>query len=302
MNREAAVPSADSFLRCVNCRGVCEICAPLPKCGKILKTIMKWEWMVYSLEFNAVSGSEAQKRAQQDFDDLQNETAGRDVGRIERFLNGQSNHPSSEKARRKEREAEMSRFMALMSDPVYAKLYEDTGKKLLDTRQFLDDAREQLAALRAKANAEHHDILSRAAHLPDGTLVFRGEDGRAYLRNGELSDDPNAQDIIWRDDQATLAEIQRSDAQTQKIDAFESKLNQADQQLGDMTERYEDTDNPPSTEDLQDMQKRMQDMKEGLTRDLKGLGEQVSPNDAPENAPQKDIAIGSNPVIGLDNF
>ena len=190
--------------------------------------------------------------------------------------------------------------MALMSNPAYAKLYEDTGKKLLDTRQFLDDAREQLAALRAKANAEHHDILSRAARLPDGTLVFRGEDGRAYLRNGELSDDPNAQDIIWRDDQATLAEIQRSDAQTQKIDAFEGKLNQADQQLGDMTERYEDTDNPLSADELQGMQDDLKDLQGSLASDLEALTDMKEPHAADQPIPNMpSLTTGMKGMEGL---
>lgn len=50
---------------------------------------------MYCEVFNAVSGIEAQKRAEIDYDDLQNEVAGRDVGRIERFLTGGERVPEA---------------------------------------------------------------------------------------------------------------------------------------------------------------------------------------------------------------
>ncbi len=68
--------------------------------------------MVYAEEFNKVSGSEAQRRAQLDFDDLQNEVAGRDVGRIRRFLTGEQHNPEAIDKRRQERDTAL--FIALM--------------------------------------------------------------------------------------------------------------------------------------------------------------------------------------------
>lgn len=247
---------------------------------------------MYSLEFNAVSGSEAQKRAQRDFDDLQNETAGRDVGRIERFLNGESNHPNSEKARRKEREAEMSRFMALMSDPVYAKLYEDWGKKLNETRQFLDDARDQLAKFRASIEAERLDIDARAMRLPDGTLVYRGDDDRAYNRDGTLSENPDAQDIIWREDSARLSESQRNDDRAGRADRLEQKLDHADIAVGDMTERRADTTNPKtSPEGIEAEMQGLDDIKGGIAGDLAGLKSDSFPRYEPADAQGLSITL-----------
>tara|TARA_B100000378_G_scaffold274122_1_gene268093 strand:- start:96 stop:857 length:762 start_codon:yes stop_codon:yes gene_type:complete len=233
--------------------------------------------MVYSPEFNAVSGSEAQKRAQQDFDDLQNEVAGRDVGRIERFLNGESNHPNSEKARRKEREAEMTRFMALMSDPVYAKLYEDWGKKLNETRQFLDEAREQLAKFRASIEAERLDIDARAARLPDGTLVYRGDDDRAYNRDGTLSENPDAQHIQWRESHARLSENLRNDDRAGSADRLEQKLDHADIAVGESAERHQDTGNPKTSPDgIKDELEGLDDIVDDISGEISGLKNETS--------------------------
>ncbi|AQZ50871.1 hypothetical protein [Martelella mediterranea] len=247
--------------------------------------------MVYSLEFNAVSGSEAQKRSQQDFDDLQNEVAGRDVGRIERFLNGEGNHPNSEKQRRKAREEQLSRFMMLMSDPVYAKLYDDWGKKLNETRQFLDDARDQLAAFRARIEAERLDIDSRAVRLPDGTLAYRGEDDRAYNRDGTLSDNPDAQDIIWSEDSARLAESQHNDELAGRADRLEKKLDHADMIHGEMVERRDNTNDPQTPDAIKADMQSLDGIIDDISGDLAGIKPDNSPGYAPEEANGLSIAL-----------
>lgn len=233
--------------------------------------------MVYVEEFNEKSGSEAQKRAQADFDDLQNEVAGRDVGRIRRFLTGAQHDPIAIKQRRADEETTL--FVALMQNAEFARLYEEAGERLRETRQFLDDAREQLATIRAEIEAQEQDILSRAARLPDGTLVFQGEDGRAYTRDGKLSDHPDAQNIIWRGDHAKLDEIQLADQRRKLLEEAEQKLDTHDAELGGLEDRYQNTDDLKS-DDLNDIIKRTEDIKESLDQAFKDLKPQTSNTDA----------------------
>lgn len=222
--------------------------------------------MVYWEEFNEVSGAEAQKRAQMDFDDHQNEAAGRDVGRIKRFLTGEQHDPQAIQKRRTERETTF--FLAMTESTKLARLTEEWGEKLREARQFLDDAREKLAAIRAGIEAQEEVILAHAARLPDGTLVFQGKDGRAYTRDGKLSDDPDAQSIIWQGHHATLEDIQNNDARRQKANALENKLDSADAQHGDMAERQSDPDNQMSAEDIESEIQSLDDVINDISGEL----------------------------------
>lgn len=72
----------------------------------------------------------AAKRTQ-DLDDLHNEMAGRDVGRINRFF-GEASAPRSERGKQKaEREVQLTNLQVLlMNDPEYAQLFRETETKL----------------------------------------------------------------------------------------------------------------------------------------------------------------------------
>ncbi|WP_354435141.1 hypothetical protein, partial [Martelella mangrovi] len=146
-------------------------------------------------------------------------------------------------------------------------------------------------------------LLHRRSHarLPDGTLVFRGDDDLAYERDGALSDDPSAQNIIWREDHAKLSEIQHGDDRIQKVDAVEHELNSADQEVGIMQERYEDTDEPLSLDELDGMQDIIKGIQEDLTSDLKSL--QKSANIEKTESPAMSVEFkGPTQIGGLDSF
>lgn len=225
--------------------------------------------MVYFEEFNRVSGSEAQKRAQIDFDDLQNEAAGRDVGRVQRFHAGGQLDQKIIQKRREDRDT--TTFLALMENAKFAALYAEVDEKLREAAKAIDDAKAKLGLFCGELEELENGIMGRTARLPDGTLVFQGDDGQAYTRDGKLSDHPDAQNIIWRDDPANLTEIQIIDQRRQKVEAFENKLNGYDAEIGDMIERHKDTDSPLSSEDLEDMLQRTEDIRENLTKEFKEL-------------------------------
>ncbi|MBO9462468.1 hypothetical protein [Labrenzia sp. R5_0] len=249
--------------------------------------------MVYWEEFNKVSGSEAQKRAQLDFDDHQNEAAGRDVGRIRRFLTGAQHDPETIKKRREEQETAF--YLAIKHNAELARLYEEAAERLRETRQFLDDTREKLVAIRAGIEAQEQDILSRAARLPDGTLVFLGEDGRAYTRDGKLSDDPAAQNIIWQNHHATLSEIQLSDQRRELLEQAEVKVNAHDAELGSLEERYKNTDDL-TADDLKDISKQVEEISSDLSKSMEALHQATA-----SPAPQTAISVPAQ-IRGLDNL
>ena len=92
----------------------------------------------------------AAKRAQ-DLDDLHNEMAGRDGGRINRFF-GEASAPRSEREKQKaEREAQFTNLqLLLLNDPEYAQLFRETETKLRQAQNRLDVALETIQAERAR--------------------------------------------------------------------------------------------------------------------------------------------------------
>ena len=225
--------------------------------------------MVYWEEFNKISGSDAQKRAQMDFDDLQNEFAGRDVGRIKRFLTGTQHDPQAIQKRRADQETSL--FLAQVQSEKMARLTEEWGEKLREARKFLDEARQKLAGFQNHINAERMEIDARAMRLPDGTRVYRGDDDRAYTRDGKLSDHPDAQNIIWQHSSARLSESQRNDERRQKSDALENKLDSADAEHGEMAERRSNPDNQMSEGQVEAEIQSLDDMMNDIAESFEDL-------------------------------
>ncbi|PCJ06660.1 MAG: hypothetical protein COB16_13095 [Rhodobacteraceae bacterium] len=64
-----------------------------------------------------ISLAERFKRHAQDFDDLQNEMAGNDVGRISRFLSGEDRGLKGAEKRRAKWERTLSNLQIMMNDP-----------------------------------------------------------------------------------------------------------------------------------------------------------------------------------------
>ncbi|WP_141702046.1 hypothetical protein [Methyloceanibacter stevinii] len=91
----------------------------------------------------------------QDFDDLQNELAGRETGRLERFLSPDERERIRDGKSKGERHADaMTRLQWMLSNNAeYAALYNDTFDKLREAEQAAERALEK--ARRALAKAEH---------------------------------------------------------------------------------------------------------------------------------------------------
>ena len=200
---------------------------------------------------NAVRAAEKRQR---DFDDLQNEAAGNETGRITRFLSAEDKRSVEGKRRKRERqEAADRRLMDLMKDPEYAALYHDLGDKLRDAETGAD---ETIAAMQAHLRAIEIDIAemeARAAKGPDGAPVFRTADGRVVNADGEELPPEIAAGIVWPDNALSAEDYLAARAER---DAAEAKLNEwqnyRNDALGDIRHRYDDEDNPMTKDELRD--------------------------------------------------
>lgn len=109
---------------------------------------------------------------QQNFDDLQREVAGLEVGRIARFLPEDTRNPEDSEKRKAERHAEMlTRLQMMMRDPAYAALYNDTMNRLGEAERATEIALEKALERQRLADEAFADIRNRALTLEDGRRV-----------------------------------------------------------------------------------------------------------------------------------
>lgn len=154
----------------------------------------------------------------QDFDDLQNEMAGRDVGRIDRFLTADARENRTGGQRREDRKAGLTNLQILMmNNPAYAALYRETAERLNDAQGRLDTALEAVQRARkeveerlegqpsAAQRAEDEARLQALAELEADILSGQAEIGDMQLRMQD-KDEPVIDDGL-KDYQERSAEL-----------------------------------------------------------------------------------------------
>ena len=198
---------------------------------------------------------------ERDLAEMQNEIGGRGHSRIRRFLpeDHESNPEAQAKRKQKERAYRSALRALLKNDAAYRALYEETFDKLRTheaaTERALDQAREDLA----EAKDALDEMRENASTLQDGTRVYRSEDGSFYSEDGTLITGEALESIEWREGASSYEDYL---AQKKATADAEGRMNdllvyQADV-LGDIRNRMEDEDNPPSKEDMEMFQEKME--------------------------------------------
>lgn len=225
-----------------------------------------------------------------DFDDLQNEIAGRDVGRISRFL-PQDDERSAEGKRRKRAEEALRRTLdVLLQDPVYRARYDAAQDALGQAERATETALANFDVLITEAESDLADMQQRAARLPDGTRVYRDQSGFVRRENGSIVDDTLVATILWRGDEPSFEDYigQRDRLQGLVNDRSEIERYQADI-LGDARNRLSDEDNPPSIEELDAI---IGEIEQHMPRFVHETQREMSET-APATAPSAEISLPS---------
>lgn len=202
-------------------------------------------------------------RQRLDREDLNNEIAGRDVGRRSRFLNADAHSPEAQRKKRDAR-AFQNRLLELLNDPVYRAKYEGVLQVLSDAEQATQTIIDTLSDKLQSAQTDLSDMMGQAARLPDGTRVFRDANGNVRREDGTVVEDHLVDTILWTGDEPSFEEVR--DARD-RIDGLKGQLDAANDYqndvLGPARDRITDADNPPSLKDLdglmEDIQTRMPD-------------------------------------------
>ncbi|MEM6275387.1 MAG: hypothetical protein AAF714_00440 [Pseudomonadota bacterium] len=189
------------------------------------------------------------RRLHQDRDDLNNEMAGRETGRMRRFL--PEDDLSPEGIRRKAAKERFTRLMQLLLDPGYRALHATALGALTEAEQATEAALATLAKQAAEAEAAIEHLERQAARLPDGTRVFRDAAGRARQEDGSIVDPLLAEAIVWRGAEPTWEAFAKARERLESLRRSQDEvmLYQANV-LGPTRERITDEDAPPSPEEL----------------------------------------------------
>lgn len=193
------------------------------------------------------------ERRRRDFDDLQNEYAGRETGRMTRFLSRDEHSPEAKRKKRSE-QAVRSLLEMMLTDPIYRARYVVVSAALSDAVSATERALMQLAQAIDDATDALDDIRARAARLPDGTRVYRDAQGSIRREDGSIIDDTLAATIIWSGTEPSFGALTASQTTLADAEAAqESVLIYQNDVLGPAKDQMADPDNPPSLDELDQM-------------------------------------------------
>ncbi len=195
------------------------------------------------------------KAAAQDFDDLQDAISGRDVGRQRKHIRNNDRDPITNKKRKDGSDAvQRTLDWLLLNDPDYARLHNDAMDRLRDAEARTERILNQATTALNETREEIEDSLARAAKLPDGTAVFRDDQGRVRYEDGSFVDDELAALVVWTGQEPGYEE---HSALLDRESELESVIDQLrDYQtdvLGTARDRLMDNANPLSPDQLEDV-------------------------------------------------
>lgn len=190
---------------------------------------------------------------QRDFDDLQHELVGRDVGKISRFLAENDDRSAEARRRKREKEADQRRLADFLLDPVYRATHERLGRDLSAAETDADQTIQSYEIAIQVAEQRLLDMETGAARGPDGEPVFRYADGRVVDAEGRTLAPEIAAGINWPPD-APSAEAYFG--AKEHLEALSLQLNQwhsyRTDTLGSIRDRYDSEDDPMSLDELED--------------------------------------------------
>ena len=190
-------------------------------------------------------------KRRQDSDDFQNELAGRETGRQQRFFPDDERSPRAERKKQGSEQAFRSMLDMLLADPVYRARYEQVMTRLREAEQATEAALDRISHQIGETQDTLQDMEDRAARLPDGTMVFRDANGVVRRADGSVVEAYLVDTILWtgnepgyedyRAQQDRLAGLEESRAEVERY---------RDDVLGPARDRVTDDSDPPSLDEL----------------------------------------------------
>lgn len=228
-------------------------------------------------------GDDSKDKRQRDFDDLQNEMAGREVGRIRRFLSEDAWDQIRE-SRTGEKKGNLSKLqLLLLHNPAYQELYQKVEATLERVQNATDKALEDIQNEIQKLENKLEFMEECASRLPNGTRVFKSKDSnKAFTKTGREISATELSMVIWNQGSHTWEEYQETKTRLEQARKEKSDVEHYQKEvLQPANNRIHDPDNPSSEDDLENILSDIQGKMPEAVR--KRLDQAENPKDTPSN-------------------
>ncbi|MEM8542103.1 MAG: hypothetical protein AAGF25_14200 [Pseudomonadota bacterium] len=198
--------------------------------------------------FNEVSLAAAQQRMRDDALDQGLELAGLNGSRRSRFGVSDSGNSTNGKEKSDRERIRRTLEWLLLNDSDYARLHRDA---ITAVQRAAETARDVLRQIETELAAIHGilaDIMESAAQLPDGTKVFRDENGLVRYANGDIVHDELAEMIAWRGDEPTYEYARRIFDREAALDDALHDGRVIEVEIGGYRDELTNNEDPPSKE------------------------------------------------------
>lgn len=235
--------------------------------------------------------SDLDNRRRRDYDDLQNESAGRETGRMTRFLTNPEQDPREIRKKRAEK-ATRQLLQTLLLDPLYRAKYAEVTTALAGAVDATERALSELDIQIGAAASALMEMEESAARLPDGTRVYRDAKGDVRRADGSIVEDTLAETILWAGDEPSFEAMTEQRQRLDKLKADkETVLTYQNDVLGPAQDMMSDPDDPPS---IEEMDRILEGIETRMPRIVKDM---MTPNDEAAPSPERSSAI-TLPTLG----
>lgn len=212
-------------------------------------------------DFDKILQSQAETRRLQNFDDLQNEMAGVEVGRMARFLSPEARELLLNKRNGKVSGSMTALDLMLLNDPAYAELYASTMTALQKAEQATEKALEKALKKTNVFETELSNTLSRAKQLPNGTRVFKDKQGAIWTEDDVQIDPDIARTLDWSglEPSFEIYKKQKQNLNSSQLEINDIRKYQTDV-LGHIRGELTDHNNPKPVDDIEVYNSQIHDL------------------------------------------
>lgn len=215
-------------------------------------------------EQEAIQKADSEQRLKEKLDDYNNELAGNDVGRIQRFGFDQSRKAVDQKEKRKK-----STLEQMMLDEAYRDAWTGAINALNQAEESIYEALVNASDKLSLARKHHQELLENAALTDSGIKVFRDKENNAYTENGELVSGEVAASAQWHSGATTWEEYTDSNEQIAIAQEGYNAINTKSDRLVEIREELTDEDNPLSIDRINELKQDALDLQESLHNKVK---------------------------------
>lgn len=204
----------------------------------------------YQNEFDEIENAAADRRRQQNLDDLASELRGDEVGRQQRFLSTDARQDLIDKRNGKPSKAMAALEWLLANDPAYAALHKAAVSEVRTAQDKAEAFQVKVDDLILEAKQEIAKMVDAAVTLPDGRKAFLDKNDQAWTLDNEMVNPAITEGIDWTGRPKREEYLEHAD----RLNRLEGAAHQGrvlGTRLGEIHNELNDEDEPPSAEAIE---------------------------------------------------